>query len=91
MSETEQLHNCLKSLIRQKGYKYKDIANELALSEASVKRLFKQQGLSIFRTEKICRLIGIDFSDLLLAIQNNSNYISELSPSQESLLVSDHR
>ncbi|MBK1887801.1 helix-turn-helix domain-containing protein [Marinobacter sp. DY40_1A1] len=41
------------------------VTDALALSEASVKRLFSEKQFSLKRLDKICALMGIEISDVV--------------------------
>lgn len=47
MAQTKQLIDTLKRALKAQGLSYADVAKELNLSEASVKRLFSQSGFSL--------------------------------------------
>ena len=49
MSQTRELIKTLKTALKAQGKTYADVAVELGLTEASVKRLFSQQSFSLSR------------------------------------------
>ena len=64
------------------------MAECLALSEASVKRLFSEQNLSLQRLDAICGLLEIEISDLVRTMQAEHNTsISELTHEQEKKIA----
>ena len=65
MTETMLIIQTLKALLKQHNQTYADVARELDLSEASVKRLFSDGHFSLQRLAKICQLINMDIADLL--------------------------
>ncbi|HPE61668.1 MAG TPA: helix-turn-helix transcriptional regulator [Thiolinea sp.] len=88
MAQTAQLLATLKKLLKRQGKTYEDVATCLALSEASVKRLFSEQSLSLQRLDSICRLLGMEISDLVREMQqDNTISISELSHEQEKQIA----
>ncbi|MBF0099720.1 MAG: helix-turn-helix transcriptional regulator [Desulfobacterales bacterium] len=87
MSETSQLINTLKKCLKAKGITYKQLADELNLSEASVKRLFSEQTFSIKRLEDICRLMDLTLYDLSKLSANADDGRSVLSIDQEKVLA----
>jgi len=91
MSETTALIKCLKRRLKEHGITYAEIAKPLELSEASVKRLFSEENISLKRMEVICRYVGISFSDLAIMLERERNYISQLTDEQERELLSDDR
>ena len=56
MSQTDQLLDALKRVLRERGLTYADAAGALELSEASVKRLFSQRQFTLERVERLCEL-----------------------------------
>jgi transcriptional regulator with XRE-family HTH domain len=90
MSQTNQLIDTLKRCLKARGITYRDVAADLKLSEASIKRLFSERSFSVLRLEQICRLVDMSFSDL--ARLNDSRYQQRqttLSASQEAALADD--
>ena len=65
MNQTKQLVAAIKRSLKIRGLTYRDVANYLDLSEASVKRLFSTGSFSLQRLEAICNLLDIDFYELV--------------------------
>ena len=89
MAQTKPLINALKTELRKQGKTYRDIAYVLGLSEASVKRLFSEQTFSLDRLDRICELLGMEFSDLVRVMEQATQLTTHLSLQQERELVSD--
>lgn len=89
MAQTDSLIKTLKKQLKARGKTYADVAMALALSEASVKRLFAEQNFTLLRLEKICQLLGMDFSELVQVMVNERNAVTQLSHEQEHTVVSD--
>ncbi len=90
MAQTSLIINTLKKSLKSYGKTYADVAKHLQLSEASVKRMFAQQSLSLQRLDAICGLLEIEISDLIQrANESTALQIDELSDAQEKELVSD--
>jgi len=90
MSQTHQWIDTIKRCLKARRLTYRDVAEALDLSEASIKRLFSEQSFSIQRLEQICRLMDMSFSDL--ARLNDLKYQERqttLSASQETALAGD--
>ncbi|MDH3646938.1 MAG: helix-turn-helix transcriptional regulator [Gammaproteobacteria bacterium] len=64
MSQTADVLNALKKVLRARGLTYQDLAGALKLSEASVKRLFSEQTFSLQRLEDACRFLDMNLYDL---------------------------
>ncbi len=84
MPQTSELLHTLKKLLKRHNKTYADVAQCLALSEASVKRLFAEQNLSLQRLDAICQLLNLEISDLVREMQSEqAQAISELTHAQE--------
>jgi len=90
MSQTTPLIKTLKRLLKHHGKTYVDVAKCLSLSEASVKRLFSEQNISLQRLDSICSLMEIEISGLVreMEIEHNTA-ISELTLEQEKEIAND--
>lgn len=91
MSQTYELLNTLKKVLRAQGITYRRVAAELQLSEPSIKRMFASQHLSLGRLEQITRLAGLQLADLVQMMEANMRQLTELTERQEQELVSDTR
>jgi DNA-binding Xre family transcriptional regulator len=91
MAQTIQLISALKQALKVHGFSYKDVADQLSLSEASVKRLLSECRLSLERLDSICQMMGMEISDLVADMnqQAMSNRVSQLTEQQETELVAD--
>jgi transcriptional regulator with XRE-family HTH domain len=87
MSRTRDLTDALKRLLKQAGMTYADVADHLGLSEASVKRLFKEQSFSVRRMEKVCELVGADFLELVRNVDDADEQVLQLTEAQERELA----
>lgn len=87
MAQSALLHHELKRALRESRVTYKRVAEHLDLSEASVKRLFSTEGLSLRRLEQVCRLIGLEISDLVERLDARREYLTAMTPEQEEALV----
>jgi transcriptional regulator with XRE-family HTH domain len=90
MPQTTELLTTLKKLLKRHNKTYADVAVCLELSEASVKRLFSEQNLSLQRLDAVCGLMGLEISDLVHEMRTEHNRpISELSHVQEKEIADD--
>ncbi len=64
MSQTNRMVTALKRCLRAKGATYRNLAEALSLSEASVKRVFSEESFSLQRLEDICRYLDMSLFDL---------------------------
>jgi AraC-like DNA-binding protein len=91
MSQTHQLISTLKHLLKAKNVTYAQVAQHLGLSEASVKRQFARQSLSLRTLESICSLICMELDELVLAASQAQVKLSQLTEAQEQFIVEDPR
>lgn len=87
MAQIPRLVNQLKRYLRGQGVTYARIAEHLGISESSVKRMFSRQSFSLSRLEQICNIVGIEISDLVELMNEQRDYLTELTPEQEQTLV----
>lgn len=91
MAQVEHVVQTIKRLLKANGITYAQVAEALALSEASVKRLFSEQDFSLERLDKICSLLGLDFLELMQEADVDRRKLTELTEEQEEDLVTDRR
>ena len=92
MNRTQSLLETLKKYLTAKGITYKQLAHEMGLSEASIKRLFSKKTFSLVRLEEVCRVLDIDFYDLVLMDRKGSAKSTKvLSTEQERFLLNDRK
>jgi DNA-binding Xre family transcriptional regulator len=90
MPQTTELVTTLKKLLKRHNKTYVDVADCLQLSEASVKRLFSEQNLSLQRLDAICGLLEMEISDLVREMHSeHAKPISEISYAQEKEIADD--
>lgn len=88
MSQSAELIDALKRLLKSHGKTYADVAQCLGLSEASVKRRFSKGTFTLHTLESICDWLQIDMLELVLGATQNQQDLSQLSEAQETELVS---
>ena len=89
MSQTDQLLDALKRVLRERGLTYAHAAEALELSEASVKRLFSQRQFTLERVERLCELAQVDLAELVERADADRGRLDEMSIDQEQALVDD--
>lgn len=89
-TETQHLTDALKQALRARGIKYRDVAEALNLSIASVKRCFSESNFTLDRLERICDLIDMNFFELAkFAQEDRDKGPDELSLEQETALAAN--
>ncbi len=91
MPHIQSLVDTLKRALRADRVTYAEVARELGLSEASVKRMFSRGAFTLERFDAICRMVGLDLADLVRLQDEGERRISRLTREQEEELVADVR
>ncbi|MET0534912.1 MAG: helix-turn-helix transcriptional regulator [Steroidobacter sp.] len=92
MSECAQIIAVLKRSLKARGTTYRDLAQAVGLSEASIKRIFAEETFSLARLEQICTALGLSIAELArMAAQQNTPGSQQLTLEQEQALASDAR
>ncbi len=91
MAQAASLIKTLKKALKAQGKTYMDVAEVLNLSEPSIKRMFAAEHITLKRLDKICEMLNLELSELVLLMQEQSNLINQLSEQQEREIVSDIR
>ncbi|MBP7711743.1 MAG: helix-turn-helix transcriptional regulator [Gammaproteobacteria bacterium] len=91
MSPVQSLVDALKRALRAGGVTYADVARDLGLSEASVKRMFSRGAFTLERFEAVCRMVDLGITDLVRLQEEGEHRISHLTRAQEEELVADTR
>ena len=87
MSETAAMVSGLKRILKMRRINYAHVAQALDLSEATVKRMFSKNEFSLQRFEQVCRLAEVSVAELAREVDNEKNYISQLTEEQERRVV----
>lgn len=91
MSQTLALIETLKKALKANGWTYRKVANDLALSEASVKRLFAGRNFSLNRLEQICQLMDMEVTDLVKRMVIELQTSTIFTQKEEEDLVRNHQ
>ena len=89
MTQTRLIVDTLKQELRKQGINYRQVAQTLDLSEASIKRLFAESSFTLSRLEQICELLNLEVADLIHQMEKNVELTHQLTLEQEVELVSD--
>lgn len=89
MSQTAQLVDTLKRILRERKITYADVAEHLDLSEANVKRMFSKRHFTLTRLEEICALAGTDLGYLMARMHERAMSLDGLTEAGEAELVSN--
>ena len=89
MAQATRLVQELKNLLKQRGITYRELAQELDLSESAIKQMFSSGNMTLARLDRICEVLALDFGDLLQLSDASAHRLQSLSLEQESELIGD--
>lgn len=89
MNEIDQLVATLKRHLKAQGRTYRSLAEELGVSEPSVKRMFATQRFTVERLVDIAHLLGFSLAELAQEAVVSQRQLHTLTEAQERELVSD--
>jgi DNA-binding Xre family transcriptional regulator len=80
----------LKAIMKSRQVSYRDLAQRIRLSEASVKRIFSRATLTLARLNEICQALDVSLSEVIrLAGEQSADTPEPLTLEQESALAAD--
>ena len=91
MAGSAALVEALKRELKARGITYARVAKGLAMSEASVKRMFSRKSFTLKRIDAICALANTEFSELARAMDRRQSAVSQLTYEQEKEIVADKK
>jgi len=91
MSSPELVLQVLRAELRAAGITYKALAERIAMSESSVKRMFGQKDMALSRLAQICKASGIPLEDVLRRAADSRPHADTLTPTQEKSLMANPR
>jgi DNA-binding Xre family transcriptional regulator len=89
MAQTRELIKTLKTALKAQRKTYADVAIELGLTEASVKRLFSQQSFSLHRLDQVCHMLDMEITDLVQLMNEQQQRLQQLTIEQEKEITRD--
>ena len=91
MSTTQDLVHALKAELKAAGLTYAELAEQLGLSESSVKRVFAKADMPLSRIDDVLRVLKMDFAELARKVADAQPLCSEFTLAQEKAVVADRR
>lgn len=91
MAGSAALVDVLKRELKARGITYAQVARGLDMSEASVKRMFSRRNFTLGRLDAICRIAGIDFSELTRILNREGAEITQLTYEQEKQIIASKK
>jgi len=90
MTATAPLLRAIKATLRARGLTYRQLAELLSVSEATVKRDLSKGQFSLRRLDEICIALGLTLNDLMQPPEGHE-LVTQLSEAQEIALISQPR
>ncbi len=91
MQASKQILASVRAALRQRGMTYRQLADALGLSEATIKRDFSRGDFSLRRLDAICVALELSLTELTQGTGALSPTQTQLSEQQERALVRDPR
>lgn len=88
---TDQLAliDALKHVLKKKSKTYKQVAEYLGVSEATIKRWFGEGDMNLGRLQQICQWLGIGIFDLADVAKRQNEPLNQLTALQQDYLASN--
>lgn len=81
----------IKRQLKSQGRTYRDVAQYLGMSEASIKRLFSSERFTVERLASVSEFLGYTLAELVQAAASAVPELDTLTHAQEAQLVSDEK
>ena len=91
MPERERLLGALKRILKERGWRYADLAGVIGTSEPTIKRILTHGRMDLERLERICEALDIDFFELARTARGARHARRYLTLHQETALAADPR
>jgi len=79
MAFREDITDALKRELKAQGLTYSQLARQLSLSEAAIKRAFSQSNFTLKQLDEICRVLNLDYEALIESSNAQTTKITMLS------------
>lgn len=89
MEETRQLMAALKRYLKMRGVTYRSLGRRINLSEASIKRIFADESLTLKRLEQMCRSLDLRVAELVRMAERGDGRTAIPSMEQERALAAN--
>lgn len=86
-ADTWELLDALRQALKARGMTYRQLAAQLSVSEATIKRMFREQDCTLSRLSQICTVLGISLYDLMAVAKERDETATPLSAEQEAYLA----
>lgn len=89
MSQSSRLVKVIKQELKARQISYRDLAEQLQLSESAVKQMFSAGNFTLKRLDALCDILSLEFAELAKLACDNHSALEGLTIEQEERLVSD--
>lgn len=89
MAQASRLVHELKGQLKLKSVTYRELAEQLELSESAVKQMFSSGNMTLARLDRICEILDLELGDLVRLSEDAGKQLQSLSLEQEAELVGD--
>jgi len=89
MARSAALVETIKRTLKSRGMSYRQLADELGLSESAIKQMFSSGNMTLKRLDALGEVLGLDISDLIALTEAGEKRIEQLSVTEERALVDD--
>lgn len=89
MPQVTALIKTLKAELKAEGVTYQQVAEQLGVSEATVKRMFAEENFTLQRLESICQMLGLEMFGLMQKMAKAQQCIAQLTRDQEQIIAND--
>lgn len=87
-SAARSLVTGIKAVLRAREITYRELARQIGVSEATIKRDLSRGAFSLRRLDQICSCLGLGLNDLVHPLQK-AELVTELSEAQEAALANN--
>ncbi len=91
MTTSARIIDTLKRELKRRGITYRELAQQLELSESAVKHMFSTGNFSLRRLDEVCDVLELSIGDLVGISESEEPKIEQLSAEHEEEIVSDPR
>jgi transcriptional regulator with XRE-family HTH domain len=88
-SESRQLIDTVKRLLKRQGYTYRDVGKSIGLSEQSVKRMFSKGTFTLERLVQLASLLGMSLAEIAEQSSRSTPAIATLTEAQEKEITAE--
>ena len=89
MQQIKAVIGTLKRCLKERGLTYKQLGQQLSLSEASIKRCFATESFTLERLVQVCDVMEMSLADLFKLSQQQQPTLSQLTHEQELELLNN--